>query len=85
MEQEDSNVAKIIYFSTGLLYYIIARKKEFSFFFHSYHFDSCISSVYHKGYDLNFMYKCRYEKELMHPIQNLLSGELARAMLIQVM
>ncbi|KAK2431397.1 protein DGS1, mitochondrial [Trifolium repens] len=26
----------------------------------------------------------RYEKELMHPIQNLLSGELARAMLIQV-
>lgn len=27
---------------------------------------------------------CRYEKELMHPIQNLLGGELARAMLIQV-
>ncbi|KAK3205376.1 hypothetical protein Dsin_019422 [Dipteronia sinensis] len=26
----------------------------------------------------------RYEKELMHPIQNLLSGELARALLIQV-
>ncbi|CAK8544046.1 unnamed protein product [Lathyrus sativus] len=26
----------------------------------------------------------RYEKELMHPIQNLVSGELARAMLIQV-
>ncbi|XP_061372571.1 protein DGS1, mitochondrial [Gastrolobium bilobum] len=26
----------------------------------------------------------RYEKELTHPIQNLLSGELARAMLIQV-
>nr|AFK36447.1 unknown [Medicago truncatula] len=26
----------------------------------------------------------RYEKELMHPIQNLLNGELARAMLIQV-
>ncbi|CAI8586665.1 unnamed protein product [Vicia faba] len=26
----------------------------------------------------------RYEKELMHPIQNLFSGELARAMLIQV-
>jgi hypothetical protein len=27
---------------------------------------------------------CRYEKELMHPIQNLLNGELARALLIQV-
>ncbi|XWS73678.1 hypothetical protein CRYUN_Cryun02cG0149100 [Craigia yunnanensis] len=26
----------------------------------------------------------RYEKELMHPIQNLLNGELARALLIQV-
>ena len=26
----------------------------------------------------------RYEKELIHPIQNLFSGELARAMLIQV-
>ncbi|PKI41197.1 hypothetical protein CRG98_038413 [Punica granatum] len=26
----------------------------------------------------------RYEKELTHPIQNLLSGELARALLIQV-
>nr|XP_043632148.1 protein DGS1, mitochondrial [Erigeron canadensis] len=26
----------------------------------------------------------RYEKELMHPIQNLLGGELARAMLIQI-
>ncbi|KAL9257765.1 DGS1, mitochondrial-like protein [Drosera capensis] len=26
----------------------------------------------------------RYEKELMHPIQNLLGGELARALLIQV-
>ncbi|KAJ7964943.1 protein DGS1, mitochondrial [Quillaja saponaria] len=26
----------------------------------------------------------RYEKELMHPIQNLVSGELARALLIQV-
>lgn len=26
----------------------------------------------------------RYEKELMHPVQNLLSGELARALLIQV-
>ncbi|XP_072976822.1 protein DGS1, mitochondrial [Typha angustifolia] len=26
----------------------------------------------------------RYEKELMHPLQNLLSGELARAMLIQI-
>lgn len=26
----------------------------------------------------------RYEKELMHPIQNLLSGELSRALLIQV-
>ncbi|KAB1227430.1 Nuclear control of ATPase protein 2 [Morella rubra] len=26
----------------------------------------------------------RYERELMHPIQNLLSGELARALLIQV-
>lgn len=29
--------------------------------------------------------KFRYEKELMHPIQNLLSGELARALLIQVL
>lgn len=28
---------------------------------------------------------CRYEKELIHPIQNLFSGELARAMLIQVL
>lgn len=27
---------------------------------------------------------CRYEKELMHPVKNLLSGELARALLIQV-
>jgi len=27
---------------------------------------------------------CRYEKELIHPIQNLFSGELARAMLIQI-
>ncbi|URE19305.1 hypothetical protein MUK42_37339 [Musa troglodytarum] len=26
----------------------------------------------------------RYEKEVMHPLQNLLSGELARAMLIQI-
>lgn len=26
----------------------------------------------------------RYEKELTHPITNLLNGELARAMLIQV-
>ncbi|XP_060170108.1 protein DGS1, mitochondrial-like isoform X2 [Lycium barbarum] len=26
----------------------------------------------------------RYERELMHPIQNLVSGELARALLIQV-
>ncbi|XP_060170109.1 protein DGS1, mitochondrial-like [Lycium barbarum] len=31
-----------------------------------------------------FLAQFRYEKELMHPIQNLLSGELARALLIQV-
>ena len=29
--------------------------------------------------------KFRYEKELMHPISNLLNGELARALLIQVL
>lgn len=28
---------------------------------------------------------CRYEKELMHPISNLLNGELARGLLIQVL
>lgn len=27
----------------------------------------------------------RYEKEMMHPVQNLFNGELARAMLIQVL
>lgn len=32
-----------------------------------------------------FSFTHRYEKELMHPIQNLLSGELARALLIQVL
>lgn len=31
-----------------------------------------------------FYRDCRYEKELMHPIQNLVNGELARALLIQV-
>ncbi|CAD5172606.1 unnamed protein product [Musa acuminata subsp. malaccensis] len=30
------------------------------------------------------MVMARYEKEVMHPLQNLLSGELARAMLIQI-
>ena len=27
---------------------------------------------------------CRYETELTHPVRNLLAGELARALLIQV-
>jgi hypothetical protein len=30
------------------------------------------------------MWLCRYEKEVMHPLLNLLGGELARALLIQV-
>lgn len=34
--------------------------------------------------DIHCFLLIRYEKELTHPIQNLLSGELARALLIQV-
>jgi nuclear control of ATPase protein 2 len=36
----------------------------------------------HKMHAMNLN---RYEKEMMHPVQNLFNGELARAMLIQVL
>lgn len=35
-------------------------------------------------FNFSLLLSCRYEKELMHPIQNLFGGELARALLIQV-
>lgn len=37
----------------------------------------------YKSY-LTFIFTFRYEKELMHPLQNLIGGELPRALLIQV-